>query len=237
MEGFDYAWGFKSSLPATLKANGAKFVVRYVGTSSKCLTASEAKALQAAGLTIGLVYETTGTTFRGGRAAGLKDGAAAKAAAAKLGVPAETPIFFAIDTDTRDHATVAAYYGGCVDATGTYKARLYAGFYVIDAMGNGGHWQTYAWSNGKVSKKADLYQYKNGVTVGGVSMDHVRTLNSNLSNRGGWLRFPAAVVTPPPAPVPVLTPPPADIDAWVKTATKAQIEALIAALQGVANTK
>src|ERR1700749_111581 len=186
LQGYDYAWGWRSGLPAAIKKAGGTFVVRYVGTSSKCLTAAEAKALQDAGIAVGLVYETTGLTFRGGYAAGLKDGAAAKAAMDKLGVPGATPIFIAIDTDTKDHATIAEYYKGGVEPTATYRARLYAGFYVIDGMGNGGHWQTYAWSAGKVSKKADLYQYQNNVTVDGVSMDKCRTLNGNLTDRGGW---------------------------------------------------
>jgi hypothetical protein len=68
-----------------------------------------------------------------------------------------------------------------------------------------------------------------------VSMDKVRTLNSNLSDRGGWLRFPApAPVVPAPAPVVAV---PADLDPWLATASKAQVDALITKLQAVSASK
>lgn len=197
MEGFDYAWGFSSSLPKALAQAGAKFVVRYLGTSSKCLTASETASLRAAGIGIGLVYETTGATFTGGLAAGQKDGAAAMAAAQKLGVPDGTPIFFAIDTDTSDYATVKNYLTGCQQGSGPYAARLYAGFHVIEAVGGTGHWQTYAWSGTNISAHAGLYQYHNGVTVGGVSMDNDRTLTGGPGLVNGWLTYIATTPAPP----------------------------------------
>lgn len=203
MEGFDYAWGFGSGLPAALKKAGASFVVRYVGTSSKCLTNSEAVALHAAGIATGMVYETTGTTFTGGTAAGNVDGSAAKVAAAKLGAPTDSPIYFAIDTDTADYSTVKNYLAGCTAGCYPYPAKLYAGYHVIEAVGGSGHWQTYAWSGGLVSSHAGLYQYYNGVTVGGVQMDNDRTLSGGPTAQAGWLTYNAPVPAPKPAPGPI----------------------------------
>lgn len=198
VEGFDYS--DTSAKAAALVKAGAKFVVRYVGTSPKCLTVGERNALHAAGLGIGLVYEVGGTSFTGGNAAGQKDGAAAKKAAALLGVPAGTVIYFAIDTDTSDLASCRAYLAGCHDAVGPYTAKLYAGFKVIDVVGAGDHWQTYAWSNGRISKQAGLYQYQNNITVGGVSVDKCRTLANGPVIVGGWLSYTLTPVVPPVAP-------------------------------------
>lgn len=215
VQGYDLAWGYTPGLPAAVKATGAEFVVRYVGTSTKCLTAGELAGWHKAGIAVGLVYETTGVTYTGGHAAGLRDGANAAEAAKKLGAPAGTPIWFAIDADTRDHTTVAAYYAGCVAASGDYKARLYGGFYVIEAMTNHGHWQTYAWSAGHVSTKADLYQYRNGISLHGTSVDKCSILGG-LVLSDGWVTFPTVAPAPAPSPSPE---PPATIiyQGWTYT--------------------
>lgn len=219
MEGFDYAWGFSSSLPAALKKAGASFVVRYVGTSSKCVTLSEVTALHSAGIAVGLVYEVGGTSFNGGRAAGQADGLAARTGAVKVGAPQGVTIYFAIDTDTANYALVNEYLAGAQEALGgQYEARIYAGFGPVQNAPGEGHWQTYAWSGGKVSDKAGLYQYLNGVTVGGASADHVRTLANGPVNRGGWLSYSTAPVVPAPVPPanPVTHPVAAARDSYAK---------------------
>jgi hypothetical protein len=195
-QGFDYAWGYTSRTPAALKEVGASFVVRYVGDTSKCITPAERDALHVAGLTIGLVFETTGNTFKGGATAGRTDGAIAAEAATKLGAPAGTIIWFAIDTATTDYISARAYLAGAQAACAPYNARLYADFYVIEAVGGTDHWQTYAWSGGKISKHASLYQYHNGVTIGGVDMDRCELINGGPGD--GWWFHP---YTTTPAPV------------------------------------
>lgn len=209
MEGFDYAWGYSASLPAKLKATGASFVVRYLGTSSKCVTLSEVYALQHEGIAVAMVYETTGLTFKGGRDAGSRDGIAARAAAVKILAPVGATIYFAIDTDTADYATVGQYLAGAQEALGNqYVARLYAGYSVIENSVGDGHWQTYAWSGGRISTKAGLYQYHNGYTVAGVSTDRDRVLANGPVNRGGWLVHSDSpnLPVPTPKPSPVLHP-------------------------------
>lgn len=197
MEGFDYT----NVSPSTAESDGAKFVVRYVGTSSKCITVAEKDELQGKGIGVGLVYETSGVTFSGGERAGLIDGSAAKSAAAKLGAPSGATIWFAIDTDTNEYSLVNEYLKGCQEGCGPYTAKLYGGYNVVENAPGGGHWQTYAWSGGRVSAKADLYQYKNGQV-----MDHDRTLNSNLEVRDGWLVASAVKPTPGPSPAPAPAP-------------------------------
>lgn len=202
LQGFDYAWGFSSSLPAAIKKAGGQFVVRYVGSSPKCLTSAERDELHAAGIGIGLVYEIGGTSFKQGEVAGQADGAAAAMAAKNLGVPAGTPIWFAIDVATADFASTNAYLLGCAKACAPYEARLYGSYAVVQAAGGANHWQTYAWSGSNMSSHAGLYQWHNGVNVGGVDMDNTRTVNGGLSSLGGWLTF-ANVPVPAPGPSPV----------------------------------
>lgn len=196
-QGYDYAWGYSSHVPAALKAANASFVVRYIGTSSKCIGATERDALHVAGLTIGLVYETTGTTYKNGAEAGKVDGAAAAAAAKALGAPAGTIIWFAIDAQTTDYISVRAYLAGVAAACSAYAARLYGDYYVLGAVGGKDHWQTYAWSAGKVSPCASLYQYHNGVSVGGVDMDQCEYVNGGPpATLGGYFNS-TAIPAPP----------------------------------------
>jgi len=48
-------------------------------------------------------------------------------------------------------------------------------------------WQTYAWSGGKRSAKANIYQYKNGQTIAGHPVD----LNESYGGEGWWNLKPA----------------------------------------------
>lgn len=205
--GFDYAW--EGDTPAQLvrlmQSNNADFVARYVtDPGGKGITWAEAQAMIAAGIMICPVWEVSGTDFTGGYNAGLADGKAAAAALKALGAPAGSLVWFAIDTDTSDFTSTNNYLRGAKAGTGSYIAQLYGKNTVCDAAANAGlggsHWQTYAWSGGAVSGNAALYQYQNGVMIGGISMDRDRTLKT-LS--GPWAHTGS---TPPPPP----PPPPAD---------------------------
>lgn len=86
----DYAW--QRPEPAAIRAAGYTAVIRYVSTDpTKDLTRPEAIALQAAGLGVGLVYETEAQRAYGSTAAGVADGAAMLARLRELGAPAGTP--------------------------------------------------------------------------------------------------------------------------------------------------
>lgn len=211
MEGFDYSTRGGSSLAAAVVKAGGKFVIRYLSSHSKGITTAERDSLHKDNVGIGVVYETTGTTFTGGHSAGVADGVEAARQAELIGVPHGDPIFFAIDTDTSDFKTVRLYLQGCQAGAPNYAAKLYASFKVIEAIGGDGHWQTYAWSGKSISKHAGVYQYHNGYSVGGTDTDRCRTLPGGPGISGGWLTYGAVTpVTPGPSapPVPVPSPGP-----------------------------
>lgn len=94
--------------PAAMRAAGIVGVMRYLsgGHNLKDLTAAEAKALHDAGLTIGLVWETSAHRMDGGAAAGAADAKAANAQADALGFPDDRPIYFANDQNVCTQAHV-----------------------------------------------------------------------------------------------------------------------------------
>jgi len=174
--GCDYAWG--TAPIAAMKAAGISFAVRYLSTDpSKNLSPSERDALHAAGISIVLVWETSGTEALGGYNQGMSDGAAARAQANGLGFPAGLPIYYAVDFPQTpgQTSTVLDYLHGVADAEGS-KARVgvYGGLEsvrtALDA-GFGWGWQTYAWSGGVWDARAVLRQSLNDQELGGVSVD------------------------------------------------------------------
>jgi peptidoglycan hydrolase-like protein with peptidoglycan-binding domain len=202
--GFDFAWQNLSDdrLVRLLQANGAQFACRYINDpGGKGITSSGAAALDAAGIIIAPVYETTGTDFTGGYAAGMRAGATAAALLRARGAPAGSWCWFAIDTGTSSFSLTNAYLRGAKAGTAEYIAQLYGSYDVVEAAFSAGlgdkHWQTYAWSAGKLSAHAALYQYQNGVVIGGVSMDRDRTLTRM---NGPWAGFGAPPPPPPPPP-------------------------------------
>jgi|GEM_PF-1513191 len=200
--GLDYAWGWTSSFAATLRSNGAQFACRYLSDpGGKGITLAEARLLESGGIIICPNWEVTGQDFTGGQSAGASDGQAAAAALRGLGAPAGTYCWFSIDTDTSDFAATNAYLRGAKAGTGSYIAQLYGSYAVVEAAAAAGlgsfHWQTYAWSGGKVSSHAALYQYQNDVMIGGVSCDRDRTLKQVF---GPWAHFAAAPPAPPAPP-------------------------------------
>lgn len=210
--GFDFAWGYTPGFIAVLKANEAEFVCRYLSDpGGKGITAAEAQALIAAGIIVAPIWEVTGTDYTGGYNAGLADGKAAATALRGLGAPAGTYCWFAVDQGTTDTASTNAYLRGAKAGTAEFIAQLYGDFVVVEAAAAAGlgdcHWQTYAWSAGDISSRIAMYQYQNGVNVGGVSVDRTRTYK-DLS--GPWAHF--APVQPQPAPQPVPVPGPISQD-------------------------
>lgn len=160
----DYAWTHPE--PSAIKAAGYDVVMRYLSHDpSKDLSLTEAKALHAAGLGIGLVWETTASRAGAGQAAGASDAKEANAAADRLGFPRSCPIFYAVDYDAAPSA-VEPYFTG-VKSVGVRPIGVYGSYRVVEAIrakyaSHG--WQTMAWSfdtgTGRylVSSHAHLYQ-------------------------------------------------------------------------------
>lgn len=202
LEGVDYSWGRPD--PAALKAAGKHFAVRYVdypGAGGKGLTLPEMQALNAAGLSVVLVFETTADRALEGWAAGNEDAARAKLEMNKLWLPFDMPCYFAVDFDAQDSQMpqIQAYFDGVEHILGADRVGVYGSKRVIDYFAPQFRylWQTYAWSGGLLSDEATLYQYENGVTLAGAEVD----LNQAYMEDYGQYPRPNAVVVPPAPPV------------------------------------
>ena len=151
----DYAWARPS--PATIKAAGYSGVMRYLsGDASKNLSAGERDVMLAAGLSIGLVWETTAARAGAGFNAGAADAVAAEAQANALGYPLSAVLFYAVDYDATP-AQVAPYFAG-VASKAHHPVGVYGSKRVTEGINVPYKWQACAWSGGLVSASAHLYQ-------------------------------------------------------------------------------
>jgi hypothetical protein len=168
-KGFDAANPLTASTAASFKANKYEFVARYLVPVRyrKALTKAEADIIQAAGMKIVSVFETTADRALAGYQAGLRDGLTAKQCAADVGQPEGSCIYFAVDFDPEpgQMQSVIDYIKGCNDATPKLSTGVYGSFDVVTAVkaaGAASHlWQTYAWS-GKNLADCQIFQWENG---------------------------------------------------------------------------
>jgi hypothetical protein len=189
MEGIDYAWSKPS--PAALVRAGKEFVCRYLAylPNGKALSPSEREALHAAGLSIVLNWEQASGDMLKGYAKGLEHAREAVRQADALGAPHDVPIYFSCDVDVTTSSemdAVTTYLQGAIAVLGRHRVGVYGEYSVIEALVPNvcdWGWQTYAWSGGRVSSKAHIYQYKNGVQVGGADCDLNRSLKNEI---GAW---------------------------------------------------
>jgi len=231
MEGVDYS--FSRPSPLLLKAAGKQFAIRYISGYGKALTSDEKAVLFRAGLGIGLVFESTGGRAMAGYVAGAQDAAISLSVSNSLGLKG-IPIFFAVDFDATpaQKPHIAAYLTGAASVLGKNRVGVYGSYYVVKYMSEqhicGYFWQTYAWSGGLVWKaktlaraalgkvkhpSAQLYQYRNGVTIAGGQVDLCRTLTPEAG-----IMFPHSP-TPQPKPKPVPLPRPRKGGHWSITVT------------------
>lgn len=161
----DYSWARPS--PRSLADAGCIGVVRYLGPGNggRDLSKAEMSALHAAGLGVGVVWETTTTAALAGFKAGMGDIEAANRWADANDVPEHLPIFVAVDTDvTPDQVRgpVADTFHGALQRSGR-PVRPYGEADVLDILcGELGlmpcGWQCMAWSRGRLSALRCLYQ-------------------------------------------------------------------------------
>lgn len=143
--------------PAQIRAAGYGGVMRYLSTyPPKNLDAAERDALLGAGLVIGLVWETTAARSAQGSAAGTADAQAAEAQADALGYPSSCPVFYAVDFAATP-GQVLSYFAGVVGAA-RRPVGVYGSASIVEAVPVPWKWQTAAWSNGRISAQAHLYQ-------------------------------------------------------------------------------
>jgi len=178
--GIDCATPLTGATAKSVAAEGAKFAVRYLvpaGYAWKRLTRSEVDVIHGAGLMIASVYQKTTDRVTGGKGAGQVDGREALAEAKLVSQPTGSVIFFAVDYDAqpKDYDAIEAYLRAAQAEIPGYHVGVYGHYGVIEEMAKRGackyFWQTYAWSGGKKSDKANLYQYKNDTKLGGASVD------------------------------------------------------------------
>lgn len=198
MEGVDYA--FSNPTAIGLAAAGKRFAMRYVGpgTSPKHLTVSEAKTLQAAGLSLVLLVEGAEDSFAGGRAVGRSHARQAVDMCKARGFPTNRPFYFAIDKDinTATWPAAAEYLRGAAEVIGLPLVGAYGEHdaMVWAARDRVASWffQTYAWSDanhdGVVSGSEwfagnHVEQYRNNVTLAGGQVDLCRSIKADF---GQW---------------------------------------------------
>lgn len=210
LEGVDYSYS-RPNL-ACLVQSGKHFVLRYLShDENKALSAAEVSQIRAAGLGLGVVFEDAAGRATQGFAAGRDDAAFAAQQLLDCGVP-PIPIYFAVDEDV-DPASVQPYFDGAAGVLGLSLTGAYGSYRVCAGLHVGKRWQTYAWSGGQVLATADLYQYANGASLCGGSVDLTRSLSADP---GIWgVAPPTPVVTGTPRTTPMTV---SEKRAWVRVA-------------------
>lgn len=189
-KGLDYTVQTTPEIAKAFVDAGIAFVCRYlvpVKYKWKRLTKDEAEIISRAGLNIVSVFESTASRASGGTAAGKADGITALAEAKIVGQPEGSAIYFAVDYDAKanDHKAIEEYLKAAAKELMGYHVGVYGSYSVCLTMFNLGIkylWQTYAWSGGKFTDHANIYQYKNGQTVADVTVD----LNNSFGGEGWW---------------------------------------------------
>jgi Domain of unknown function (DUF1906)/Abnormal spindle-like microcephaly-assoc'd, ASPM-SPD-2-Hydin len=178
LSGVDYSWGRPNV--NQLFNLGYAFVVRYVGGttgSGKNISYSEAQAITAAGLEIVLVFESTASRIRDGYNAGVTDAGIAVSQANAAGAPPGFFCYFACDYDAplEDQTRINDYLDGASSVLGRSRVGIYGGYWpvkrALDSEKASKAWQTYAWSGGNKDPRVSIYQYLNGQTVAGATVD------------------------------------------------------------------
>jgi len=173
LNGVDYAWSHPGG--AHLQSAGMKFACRYLSSDvKKNLSRTEADDLAAHDVWSVVVWETTANRAGAGLAAGQADARTALVQARACGIPADRPIYFAVDYDA-PAAAVAAYFQGVASVLTPARTGVYGGYRVVKALLDSKTvrwaWQTVAWSAGKWDDRAVIRQLAATVKINGVSCD------------------------------------------------------------------
>ena len=175
-EGVDYS--FDKPSPAALRVAGKTFACCYVsnGPSGKNMTPAHVRDLHANGLSVVTVYQTSRGFMISSAAAGRAAANDGFAMASACGMPADRPIYFALDVEpatlsSADWNRVRAFCDGAAAALGRNRVGVYGGLDAIERLVPDSApwgWQTRAWSvrDGQVvwSPKAHIRQYDLGPT-------------------------------------------------------------------------
>jgi hypothetical protein len=195
--GIDQSWGFAD--PDAAKAAGVQAVMMYLSPDpSKNATPAKIKAYHKRGIGVWLGWESTADRALSGCAAGTYDArqsvAQMEALYKAVGYAPNNmiEIYFAVDFDTNpsQYPAIDAYLH-CAEVvlhSNGYGNAVYGEYDLVEhTMGKNetdAAWQAYAWSSGRISNKIAVYQYLNGQTLGGASVDFDRIID--LAKLGAW---------------------------------------------------
>lgn len=194
--GIDCATVLTDDTANALHNVGYDVAIRYLvpKTFSKHLSKEEAEILTAHKFKIGCVYETSGISARGGYASGKRDAMSALNCAKDLNLPKNACIYFAVDYEpvtTEDYYAISNYFIGIASIIQEYKIGVYGCYDVIEWLFRqkicNCFWQCVAWSYGKISEHATMYQRKGNAYMCGVYVD----LNDIYADIGFWNYDPA----------------------------------------------
>jgi|SRR6267378_480680 len=185
-EGVDYSYSKPTT--AELKAAGKTFVCRYLSylPSAKVITSAELRDLHAAGIGVVFNWEHNSGDMLQGHGIGVNQATEAKRQMAALGVPNNIPVYFSCDRDITTAPqmnAVASYLVGASSVLGHSRIGVYGEYDVVNYMLTtyaAWGWQARAWSGARISAEAHLYQYQNGATVAGNTVDLDRSLKDNF---------------------------------------------------------
>jgi len=193
IRGIDCASRLTREKASALYSLGYRFAGRYVvptvgSTAWKALTLPEAEAIRASGMDILCIFELDAARAGRGEAVGTQDGDLALACARALGIPAGTTLYFAVDyyPAAAEMPQIEAYLRAAGARIAPYTLGVYGCYDVVEYLAARDvcrhYWQCVAWSGGKISAKADLYQATGNVNVAGVLVDQ----NERYREAGLW---------------------------------------------------
>lgn len=209
-------FSFARPAPAAVKAAGYSFVMGYVShDAGKALTKAQIAAYCSAGVRVGLVFEDAADRALGGAAAGAADGHFTEQVLRDLDYHPTAPVFFAVDFDvTAAQLPTVRQYAAAFNRATTHPVGVYGSYRVVEALVTPGvqpvqyGWQTAAWSSGRLSYKAHLYQrnhHTHPLFIAAADFDEdVACVALPLM---GGLIAPAPDPTPAPKPDPAPAPP------------------------------
>jgi hypothetical protein len=188
IEGVDYSYSHPTV--DALVAAGKRFACRYLSTTpGKALTIGEARTLHDAGLSIVLNYEHNEQDALGGYAAGAGNASLAEGIRRAIQAPDDSVIYFSVDMllTHEQWPALIEYFRGVADVIGPHRTGVYGGIDTCNVVYSTGYadwvWQTYAWSHGVWRSGNHIEQYRNGVPLGGGSVDLNRALTAHY---GQW---------------------------------------------------
>jgi LysM repeat protein len=191
VKAMDCATKLSAEKAKALYAAGIRLIGRYIGSPSswKTLELAEVKALKDAGIKIYSIRQTTNNVASFfNYAKGVTEAKEAETWAHSINQPNGTAVYFSVDFDAKGSAldAVKQFFKGVAVTLKDYKVGVYGSYGVVEALSETTYtdyyFQTYAWSGGKVSKYADLFQYKNGQAIAGVTVDY----NEIKDDAGEW---------------------------------------------------